>query len=245
MSEVLVTGAVTATISRMHACSGTTADYTVTLPPVSGNDGKSIGFRMVPGLTKLVTIDGNASETIDGALSRVMWAGETAILYCDGSNWFKIAGRSIPMQCTMFLSAVQQPVAHVTTTKVNLDTSYSDNTGLMADTTNKRIVIKRTSNYIVSAITVHCDTAGAAIAAAGPRFLTQQYYDGAQLNAGETNGVTLGYPTPPCVTLAALVTSKVLELYGHQQSGVNEGFHGTAAITGGPCQMAVVESPTW
>jgi len=45
-SEISITGATTATISRMHVCSGTSADYTVTLPAVSGNTGKLIGFRM-------------------------------------------------------------------------------------------------------------------------------------------------------------------------------------------------------
>ncbi len=43
---VSVTGTATATISRLHVCSGTTADYTVTLPAVSGNSGKYIGFVM-------------------------------------------------------------------------------------------------------------------------------------------------------------------------------------------------------
>jgi hypothetical protein len=96
-AEISVTGAVTATIGRMHVCSGTSADYTVTLPAASGNTGKFIGFRMASGLTKLVTLDGNSAETIDGLTTRIMRFNESAILFCDGSNWFKVAGRSVPM----------------------------------------------------------------------------------------------------------------------------------------------------
>ncbi len=108
-SEVSVTGAVTAAVGKMHVCSdsGTPADYTVTLPAVSGNTGKLIGFRMSSALTKLVTLDGNSTETIDGATTRIMWAGETAILLCDGKEWKKIAGKTIPMQAVLKLASPQ------------------------------------------------------------------------------------------------------------------------------------------
>lgn len=44
-----------------------------------------------------MTIDANSTELIDGQQTRIMWAGESAILLCDGTGWTKIAGKSIPM----------------------------------------------------------------------------------------------------------------------------------------------------
>jgi hypothetical protein len=145
-AEISVTTTATLTIGRMHVCSGTSADYTVTLPAVSGNAGKFVGVRMAPGLTKFVTVDGASAETIDGAASRLMWAQESAILMCDGSTWTKVAGRSRAMLCTMARSANVSVTAN-TNTKIDIDTTLVDNTALMADTTNKRIYARRTGNY--------------------------------------------------------------------------------------------------
>ena len=147
--ENSITGTATAVIGRLNVCSGTTSNYTVTLPAVSGNSGKYIGFLMVAGLTKLVTLDGNASETIDGAATRIMWANETALLYCDGSTWTKMAGKTIPMQLMLqrstttgdqsFTSAEWTACA---TTEVVFGTT------LMEDAANDRIKIVRPGRYL-------------------------------------------------------------------------------------------------
>jgi hypothetical protein len=97
--DISITTTATATIGRQHVCSGTTANYTVTLPTAAGNAGKLLAFRMDAGLTKLVTIQGNGAELIDGSNTRIMWANETATLYCDGVGWSKIAGRFRSMSC--------------------------------------------------------------------------------------------------------------------------------------------------
>lgn len=151
--EISVTGATTATIDRVHVCSGTSADYTVTLPAASGNAGRRLWFRMAPlaSLSKRVTLDGNSSETIDGATTRVMWAGETCELLCDGSNWFKVAGKTIPMTCKMKRTTNSSNIANNTVTLVPCPTSVSDPTGAMADTGNGRITILRTGLYAVRA----------------------------------------------------------------------------------------------
>lgn len=153
-SEVSIAGSVTLTASafgKMHVCSGTSADYTVGLPAVSGNAGKLIGFRMSPALTKFVTIDGNASELIDGAVSRAMWKDEVAVLLCDGTAWTKIAGKSIPLSCGMYpTAAVSIPSA--TFTAVSLGGVITDNSGSMAETANYRMRIKRPGIYRVNAV---------------------------------------------------------------------------------------------
>ena len=100
-AEIAVTTTATLTLNRMHVCSGTTADYAVTLPAVSGNAGKFIGIRIAPGCTRWITLTGNAAETIDGSNTRRMWAQESAILFCDGSTWSKMGGRSRPLHCIL------------------------------------------------------------------------------------------------------------------------------------------------
>ena len=147
--ENSITGTATAVIGRLNVCSGTSANYTVTLPAVSGNSGKYIGFRMAAGLTKLVTLDGDGTETIDGATTRVMWAGETALLYCDGSTWTKMAGKTIPMVCHLSKSATFT----ITSAQISSTTypTLDFGTGLMHDTTNNRIKIVRPGAYNLTA----------------------------------------------------------------------------------------------
>jgi hypothetical protein len=150
-SPISVTGAVTATIGKHHVCSGTTADYTVTLPSVNGNAGKLISFEMAGDLTKLVTIAASGTEVIDGATTRIMWAGETAILLCDGVHWTKIGGKSIPMiSCHILLTpgteTTAQSIASSTYTKVSLNTIVSSSP--MSNTANKSLItVKRSSSY--------------------------------------------------------------------------------------------------
>jgi len=148
-NPVSVTTTATLAISKHHVCSGTSADYTVTLPAVSGNAGKLLSVEMAGALTKLVTLDGNASETIDGATSRVMWARESAILLCDGTQWTKVAGKSIPMACTIRANSAQA-VAASTNTAVPL-ANFVAGLQTMHDTTNNRITILRSGNYLIGA----------------------------------------------------------------------------------------------
>jgi hypothetical protein len=150
-AEISITGATTATIGRMHVCSGTSSNYTVTLPPVLGNAGKFIGFRMDAGLTKLVTLDGTASETIDGSLTRVMWASEAAILFCDGATYTKVAGKTIPLICKMHYNITNpEMITNATDFKVNLNTMIIDNQGTQADTSGGKINIIRPGLYSVT-----------------------------------------------------------------------------------------------
>lgn len=148
-AEIAITTTATATIGRMHVCSGTTANYTVTLPAVSGNADKFIGFRMAPGLTKFVTIDGDGTETIDGALSRVMWANETCELFCDGVTWTKVAGKSIPFFVEVSRGSTLS-TASSAFTKITLPTVGSDVAGIW-DSGNDWIVIPRAGRYAFDA----------------------------------------------------------------------------------------------
>jgi hypothetical protein len=145
-SEVSVTGATTATISRMDVCSGF-SDYTLTLPAASGNSGKFIGVRITA--TSLATIDGNASETIDGATTRVMWEGESAILQCDRSNWFKVSGKTRPMRAVLIRVAAQS-ISTATETQILFDTENMDIGGIGGIATNDRVDIRRAGDYKIT-----------------------------------------------------------------------------------------------
>jgi hypothetical protein len=70
-------------------CTGTT--YTVTLPAASGNSGRVLYIKRNSSGT--ITIDGNASEQIDGSLTLALSSTlAAALLICDGSNWFTFGG---------------------------------------------------------------------------------------------------------------------------------------------------------
>ncbi len=65
------------------------ASFTLTLFAASGNSGKKIQvIRTDNDLAKTVTIDGNASETINGATTILLHTQyESYTIVCDGSNW--------------------------------------------------------------------------------------------------------------------------------------------------------------
>jgi len=159
-SPVSVTTTATLTIGKHHVCSGTTADYTITLPAVSGNEGRLISVEMSGALTKLVTVDGNASETIDGATTRIMWASETAILLCDGTQWTKVAGKSIPMQGYLYANSFTQLFAAATATKLQL-ASFSGNP-FLNDAANYQIKIPRVGRYSLS-YSIHYSSTNATV----------------------------------------------------------------------------------
>jgi hypothetical protein len=145
-AEVAVTGATAAAVGRMHVCSGTTVDYTLTLPAAAGNAGKLVGVKMASALTRIVTLAGNGAELIDGQNTRAMWSGESAILLCDGVGWSKIAGVTKPMACVMRRAAgLAVPIS--TVTAVPLDATDSDPSGRMADLAGGRIVVRRAGLY--------------------------------------------------------------------------------------------------
>ncbi len=99
-AEIAITGAVTLTSAawgKSYVCSGTSTDYTIVLPTAVGHAGERISIRMADALTKLVTLDGNGSETLNLALTRIQWAGESCVLLSDGANLVTVGGVSKAM----------------------------------------------------------------------------------------------------------------------------------------------------
>lgn len=77
--------------------------FTITLYAASGNSGKILRVKKTDSsLTNIITIDGNSSETIDGALTTTLNTQyEEITLVCDGSNWY-ILERNIPSEWTAY-----------------------------------------------------------------------------------------------------------------------------------------------
>jgi hypothetical protein len=127
-SEISITGAATATIQRAHIVTGTTADYTITLPAASGNAGKLIAFRFGSALTKVITLDGSGSETISGKAARKHVKNEAVILLCDGSNWHIAAQWLLPVKCKAYMQngGAGKSISAATFTKVPFDTEVID-----------------------------------------------------------------------------------------------------------------------
>lgn len=107
--DLLATSAITGAaalsasdLGKLHICTGTTVDYAVTLPAVSGQAGKSIAFKGSSALTRVVTITRNSADTIDGEATRLIASAGVLVLVCDGTNWHVVheVGSWIPYTVT-------------------------------------------------------------------------------------------------------------------------------------------------
>lgn len=197
-TPVAVTGAATATIGKLHVCSdsGTPANYTVTLPSPAGNTDKLLAVRMSPSLTKLVTLDAGSGVTIYGfsvsGRTRVMWAGESVLLYCDGSNWFRLAGTTIPMSCNMARATLLNggPGA----LNIDMDTTISDPTGQMSDiSTHKGIVFIRPGKYLLLGTASY-----ASLASNATNLQAKLKVNGSEVRNTTANGLSGAYVSVPC-----------------------------------------------
>ncbi len=241
-SETSVTTTATASLGVMHVCSGTTANYTVTLPAASGNAGKLIGIRMASTLTKLVTIAGNGSELIDGSNTRVMWSKESAILLCDGTGWAKIAGRSVAMTC------VARPTSNATISSGGSG-SYIDLNGAISDPANmlisNRIVIQRPGVYQVNGA-VRYETLGSNVNFLASGTCLSRSGSTTQW-VTQTTGSALSGCAPHILFSAPypFIAADIISLFAFQGSGGNLTILGSSSAVTENTWLSVTELPTW
>jgi len=82
-----------------------TGPYTVTLPAAASNAGKVYYIKNIDAQSDIITIDGNASETIDGITTYLLNVRNHALrIICDGTNWhileeYKISEQSGGTKC--------------------------------------------------------------------------------------------------------------------------------------------------
>ncbi len=90
----------TATVDDDVILCGVVAAWTLSLPPASGATGRQILIKKTSDDFNALTIDGDGSETIDGAANTTLnTIGESVLLVSDGSNW-QILERRIPSVMT-------------------------------------------------------------------------------------------------------------------------------------------------
>ncbi len=84
------TGAYTVTTSdRGKAINATTGTWTLTLPTVA-SAGDGFAFVLINSGSGIITLDGNASETVDGATTKAIAAGTAVIVHCNGIAWYTL-----------------------------------------------------------------------------------------------------------------------------------------------------------
>jgi hypothetical protein len=147
-----ITGTATALIGRLNVCSGTSTNYTVTLPAVSGNAGKYIGFLMDSALTRVVTLDGNGTELIDRSQTLPLLADDAVLLYCNGTKWISMSQViGSPVMLIQNDGVTTQSLTGPPPTKITaaLTTVVSDRLGEW-DATNKRYIPKRLGKHRIT-----------------------------------------------------------------------------------------------
>jgi hypothetical protein len=244
MNEVAISSAttlVTSDLGKMHACALSSAGYTFTLPAPTFFTGQQIGVRVTPASTKLLTL-ATAAGNIDGASTRIMWAGESAILESDGTNWVKIAGKTLPMQGVMVGTSTS--TATGTVTNVPLGATYIDNTGLMCDpTTGKTITVQRPATYSVLG-RIEWNT----MPAASNRTITVCYKNGSGSTVVAQDERTAGNASSPCISAVGTVTfaaSDTCTLNAFQNSGSSVSTVGGSTPFGAGTIMSLTEIPAW
>jgi len=72
------------------------SSFTLTLPAAASNSGKVYRIKKTGSdISKTITIDGNLSETVDGAATYILYTlGEEVEIVCDGSNWILLNHRT-------------------------------------------------------------------------------------------------------------------------------------------------------
>lgn len=80
----------TATVADTYInVDATSGAVTILLPAASGNTGLELNVKKIDSSANAVIVDGNASETIDGATTKNITVQNDAFTFvCDGTGWF-------------------------------------------------------------------------------------------------------------------------------------------------------------
>ena len=212
---VSVTGAATATTSTWNKCTATSANYALTLPAASAASGLMVGILIAPSSTALVTVTAAGSDKIDGSATQIMWAGESAQLYSDGTNWFKVAGKTIPMMATLGFST-NQTFAVNTNVLLTWTTIISNGApaSFTAGSALSKLAVLRPGKYQVSVtMTTNNSNSTAGLVS------LKMWKNGAELKAYVFYGVSSSYSTVGGSLILDLVAGDYFQPYGKYYSG--------------------------
>jgi hypothetical protein len=122
---------------------------TITLPPAASSSGRRYVVKKIDSSANAVTLDGNGSETIDGATTLPLYCQYDFVgVVCDGSNWLVIEDGLRPHSAEMTRDAAQS-ISTGTQTKVAFDAETWDVGGIADFATNDRFDVKRAGRYLV------------------------------------------------------------------------------------------------
>lgn len=247
VSITTTTALTAAAIGRHHVCTGTTADYTVSLPTSGLAVGDLLSLEMSSALTKMVTLDAGVSATIDGERYRILWARENCTLKWDGTQWAKVAGRSIPMTAKIthtIGTSTNVSLPDDSQVKFTLDTAAGESVAGMIDTPNRRLIVKRPGNYsILTLLTVTGNNAtGLTALSADLTFQIRLHKNGSYADAESCfgrSGSSVQFYAPLFSTVAA-VAGDYFEAFGYR---LTLGAAQTCYMYSG--SIAIAENVTW
>jgi hypothetical protein len=126
------------------------AAFTIGLYAASGNSGRRLTVIKETNDVHIVTVDGNASETINGLADFKLYAkGDFVSLVCDGSGWWIDSERQT-IQAHSTLSSAQT-ILTGTVTLVEYDTSAYDTAGMWTGSSTHKFTVPRAGFYQISA----------------------------------------------------------------------------------------------
>jgi hypothetical protein len=100
-----------------------TGPYTVTLPAAASNAGKVYYIKNISSTNVTITLDGNASETIDGSTTYGLGLYKHAVrIICDGSNWHVLENSGSKLTTSTFTTTNCDATGMVITDVLNSST---------------------------------------------------------------------------------------------------------------------------
>ncbi len=239
-TPISVTGTGTGTIGTLHifSDSGSPANYTWNLPSPSGNANKLIGIQVSPAMAKILTVDAGSGVIINGTTSanrtRKMWAKETAILKCDGSNWSVVAATFNPMSCNM--ARATSLGGGPGSLNIDMDTTVSDPTGQMSDTsTNHGIIFARPGMYLMLGTASY-----SSLASNATNLQAKLNINGTQVRNVTANGLSGAYVSVECSHTAVVSAGDILTLSTYLSLSIN--LYVSSPYEN---QISVLELPSW
>jgi hypothetical protein len=152
ITEVSQTTGFTAAAGAFYLVSGS-SNITATLPTAVGIAGQTVRIRCASGYTGKCTIATTGGQTLGpaSATTQIIYAGESALLQSDGTNWVRTGGTIIPCSCRLTLGTGQS-ITNSTQPTVQLNTVEMDNSGLMSGTaaSSYQITIFRPGRYLLT-----------------------------------------------------------------------------------------------
>lgn len=165
-NPISITGATALTSGGFHYVTGTSGNYSVTLPSAATNSGKFIEVQIAPAASasKLYTITGAVTA---GGYALAMHANEWVRLRSNGTNWVVSDEKHLDMFAKLGSnSSSNQLIANATLAKVtSMNVNNGESMSGMVDTVNSRIDILRAGAYRVYPKIVYTGDASTSVAA--------------------------------------------------------------------------------